>query len=600
LNELREQAIDLRFDLALSIDAGGERVGELIGDLTVAVGSHPEREHRAAALAIALYRAGRHVESLAVMRDTRVRLRELGLTPGPRLDELEGQVLRHDPALTGGGRPADRREIDEVARSLRAVETLLREGASDIAEVMAERAVEAARKGTDPATIAQALVTHAHAASVNGATPVDGLLAEAQAIAREVNDGYTLARAALVRFGSGVPVDWNSALVELTEPLDLLPTDAGVRVDLLSAAAAVVAFSDAGPHADRVVQAAEATHRAIATPRTEAVLAAVTTIVDAVAARPDAGAHGRAERSLELARASGDPALVVVALHALLRTGFSAGHLDAIESLLPELQDASRRAGLAFGLARGPLCRSSIALARGDFEAVPDHIAAARSIGRGLRAHASEPSAVAQEMLLMHETGRLGEAIDQIRRLRTLDPGGPWLAIAALGGDRTDDQCLLDGYRAIPRSDRFHVTVALSALVAADMRDGELGTWCHAHLTTMGDANVMVGFGAVVLGPARTFVGAALLAADQPADAAIELERAVKLADEARASAWQLAARLWHAEALWESGRSAVAVRLLIDIDRHPLAARSKYYARRATRLRRRFVQVEGSAATPN
>ncbi|MET0911506.1 MAG: AfsR/SARP family transcriptional regulator, partial [Ilumatobacteraceae bacterium] len=379
LNELHEQAIDLRFDLALSVDAGRERIGDLIGDLTVAVGSHPEREHRAAALALALYRSGRHVESLAVMRDTRMRLRELGLTPGPRLDELEGQVLRHDPALANASVPADRTGIDEVTRSLRAVESLLREGASDIAETMAERAVEAARRVGDPATIARALVAQAHAASVNGVTPVDGLLAEAQSLAREVNDGHTLARSALVRFGAGIPIDWNAALIELCEPLDLLPADAPERVDLLSAAAAVVAFSDAGPQADRVVQAAGATHRAVSTPRTEAVLSAITTIVDAVAARPDRGAYERAQRSLELARVSGDLSLVVVALHAVLRTGFSDGHLDAIESLLPELDEASRRAGLAFGLARVPLCRASIALARGEFESVPDHIAEARS-----------------------------------------------------------------------------------------------------------------------------------------------------------------------------------------------------------------------------
>lgn len=151
-----------------------------------------------------------------------------------------------------------------MSRSLRAVESLLRDGASDLAEAMAERAVEEARRKADGATIAKALEAHARAASMNGATSVDALLAEAQRIARELHDGYTLARAALVRFGSGVPEDWNAALVELCEPLDFLPTDAPERVDLLSECAAVVVFSDAGPHADRVVQAAAATHRAIA------------------------------------------------------------------------------------------------------------------------------------------------------------------------------------------------------------------------------------------------------------------------------------------------------------------------------------------------
>ena len=49
---------------------------------------------------LALYRAGRQEEALAVYRDTRARLvEELGLEPGPQLRELEGAILRQDPAL---------------------------------------------------------------------------------------------------------------------------------------------------------------------------------------------------------------------------------------------------------------------------------------------------------------------------------------------------------------------------------------------------------------------------------------------------------------------------------------------------------------------
>ena len=49
---------------------------------------------------LALYRAGRQQEALAVYRDTRALLVEqLGLEPGPHLRELEGAILRQDPAL---------------------------------------------------------------------------------------------------------------------------------------------------------------------------------------------------------------------------------------------------------------------------------------------------------------------------------------------------------------------------------------------------------------------------------------------------------------------------------------------------------------------
>src|SRR5207245_363034 len=60
----------------------------------------------------ALYRCGRQAEALAVQRDARTTLAdELGLEPTRELDELERQILDHDPALaapTAHGAP----EID--------------------------------------------------------------------------------------------------------------------------------------------------------------------------------------------------------------------------------------------------------------------------------------------------------------------------------------------------------------------------------------------------------------------------------------------------------------------------------------------------------
>ena len=51
-------------------------------------------------LILALYRAGRQADALAVMQDTRATLRdELGLDPGQALQQLEKQILLQDPAL---------------------------------------------------------------------------------------------------------------------------------------------------------------------------------------------------------------------------------------------------------------------------------------------------------------------------------------------------------------------------------------------------------------------------------------------------------------------------------------------------------------------
>jgi YVTN family beta-propeller protein len=56
---------------------------------------------------LALYRAGRQADALDVYQDARRTLvDELGLEPGPDLQELQRQILAHDPALAGPRRNA--------------------------------------------------------------------------------------------------------------------------------------------------------------------------------------------------------------------------------------------------------------------------------------------------------------------------------------------------------------------------------------------------------------------------------------------------------------------------------------------------------------
>ena len=56
---------------------------------------------------MALYRSGRQAEALEVYRDTRQALVEdLGIEPGPRLQQLEQAILRQDPELEGEPAPA--------------------------------------------------------------------------------------------------------------------------------------------------------------------------------------------------------------------------------------------------------------------------------------------------------------------------------------------------------------------------------------------------------------------------------------------------------------------------------------------------------------
>lgn len=83
---------------ALSLDLGGESA--LLPELERHLAEDPLREEAVRLLALALYRAGRQHDALAVLRDARARLsEELGLDPGPALRALETDILEQSDAL---------------------------------------------------------------------------------------------------------------------------------------------------------------------------------------------------------------------------------------------------------------------------------------------------------------------------------------------------------------------------------------------------------------------------------------------------------------------------------------------------------------------
>jgi DNA-binding SARP family transcriptional activator/tetratricopeptide (TPR) repeat protein len=96
LAELRSTAAEERADVLLALG----RHEEVVPDLTAMVADHPLRERMRGLLMIALYRSGRHAESLRVFQDgRRVLAEELGIDPGSDLSRIHQQVLTSDPAL---------------------------------------------------------------------------------------------------------------------------------------------------------------------------------------------------------------------------------------------------------------------------------------------------------------------------------------------------------------------------------------------------------------------------------------------------------------------------------------------------------------------
>ncbi|QXV61775.1 BTAD domain-containing putative transcriptional regulator [Amycolatopsis sp. TNS106] len=87
------------FEDCVDAELSDGRHGELAGELQAMITEHPLRERLAAQLMIALHRAGRQADSLAVHRDLRATLvEELGVEPGAEVRRVHAAVLRgEDP-----------------------------------------------------------------------------------------------------------------------------------------------------------------------------------------------------------------------------------------------------------------------------------------------------------------------------------------------------------------------------------------------------------------------------------------------------------------------------------------------------------------------
>ncbi|HEX6451769.1 MAG TPA: BTAD domain-containing putative transcriptional regulator [Trebonia sp.] len=102
IRELQLAAAEER--LALDIELGGH-VGAA-AELQSLLAAQPMRERLSELLMLALYRAGRQIDALAVYESTRRLLGdEFGIDPGPALREMQQRILQTDVTLLPGQRP---------------------------------------------------------------------------------------------------------------------------------------------------------------------------------------------------------------------------------------------------------------------------------------------------------------------------------------------------------------------------------------------------------------------------------------------------------------------------------------------------------------
>jgi DNA-binding SARP family transcriptional activator len=96
LQDLRITTLELRVEADLALGRHAELVAELEG----LVVERPTRERLAGQLMLALYRCGRQADALEIYQRTRMHLAaELGLEPGPALQDLQSAVLDHSAPL---------------------------------------------------------------------------------------------------------------------------------------------------------------------------------------------------------------------------------------------------------------------------------------------------------------------------------------------------------------------------------------------------------------------------------------------------------------------------------------------------------------------
>jgi predicted ATPase/DNA-binding SARP family transcriptional activator len=104
LEERRLALLERRIEADLALG----RHAELGSELEALIAEHPFRERLRGLLMLALYRSGRQADALEAYQEARRALVEqLGIEPGPELQELERGILRQDPSLAAPAAAAE-------------------------------------------------------------------------------------------------------------------------------------------------------------------------------------------------------------------------------------------------------------------------------------------------------------------------------------------------------------------------------------------------------------------------------------------------------------------------------------------------------------
>ncbi|MEU7998941.1 BTAD domain-containing putative transcriptional regulator [Micromonospora sp. NPDC049060] len=485
LEQLRLNAIEQRAEARLTVG----RASDVVPDLDAHVAEHPWREEAWRLLALALYRAGRQVDALAVLRQARsLLLEQLGVDPSPRLRRLETDILRQaDRVGDGLGSPEPQRIWAETAAAY-------------------DRTV-----ASGSASRLESTVGLLRSLAVTGARGLEAAREQriaAIAAAEQLGDPDLTAR---VIGGYDVPAIWTR--------------------------------SDDAAQATRIVTAAERALAALRPGSSEATRARLLATI-AVESRGTRAARGpeAAQEAERIARRLGDPALLAFALNGVfMQTFHRAGLAPQRDQVGAELVALSAQHGLGTFEILGHLVQLQARSALADFATADQHATAADRLAerhdrplvgvftqwyRALRLAATEPSPRAAEAAYRNGAAQLANAgmpgvergllplallclrVSQGELLRFDDetdwgPYTPWARpLVLLGRDRpADATAALRQTPDPPRDLLFEAVWCLTAQAAIALDDRPAMKRARTELTPAANELAGAGSGMLTVGP---------------------------------------------------------------------------------------------------
>ncbi|WP_326551775.1 AfsR/SARP family transcriptional regulator [Micromonospora sp. NBC_01813] len=333
LDQLRLNAIEQLAEARLVLG----RAADVVPDLDAHVAEHPWREEAWRLLALALYRAGRQGDALAVLRRARsLLLEQLGIDPGPRLRLLETDILRQADRVGDGPHPG-----------------LGSDSGAGPEQVWAATAAAYDRAVPSSSGVRlESTVGLLRSLAVTGAGGLEAAREQritAITVAEQLGDPELTAR---VIGGYDVPAIWTR--------------------------------SDDPAQAARIVAAAERALAAGAPGAAEATRARLLATI-ALESRGTRAARGpaAAREAERIARRLGDPALLAFALNGVYMQTFQrAGLAPERDDIGAELVAVSTRHGLVTYEILGHLIRLQARSALADFAAADQHAVAADGLAR--------------------------------------------------------------------------------------------------------------------------------------------------------------------------------------------------------------------------